>query len=86
MFTASPPPDGGRLLLHFGAVDWEAVVHVNGTVGGEHRGGYDPFTFDITRAVKEGANELVVARPGRLSGQPRSMPTRCRPGRGSRRP
>jgi hypothetical protein len=55
--------DGGRLLLHFGAVDWEATVSVNGTKVGEHRGGYDPFTFDITAALKPGdaEQELVVA-------------------------
>jgi hypothetical protein len=57
------PPDlagGKRLLLHFGAVDWEAVVSVNGKEIGSHRGGYDPFSFDITDAVKAGENELVV--------------------------
>jgi beta-galactosidase/beta-glucuronidase len=60
-FAASPPGEGDRWLLHFGAVDWEAVVRVNGILVGQHRGGYDPFTFDITRAVKDGDNELVVA-------------------------
>lgn len=51
-----------RLHLHFGAVDWEAKVFVNGIAVGEHRGGYDAFSFDITDAVKPGAgNELVVA-------------------------
>jgi hypothetical protein len=50
-----------RLLLHFGAVDWETKVWVNGQIVGEHRGGYDPFSFDITAAVKPGAaNELIV--------------------------
>jgi beta-galactosidase/beta-glucuronidase len=42
----------GRLLLHFGASDWETTVWVNGKKVGEHRGGYDPFSFDITDAVK----------------------------------
>ena len=41
-----------RLLLHFGAVDWEATVCVNGRHVGTHRGGYDPFTFDITDALR----------------------------------
>lgn len=51
-----------RLLLHFGAVDWEAVVHVNGTEVLVHRGGYDAFSVDITAALRpEGAQELVVA-------------------------
>ena len=39
---------GRRVLLHFGAVDWEAKVWVNGKSAGNHRGGYDPFSFDVT--------------------------------------
>jgi hypothetical protein len=50
-----------RTLLHFGAVDWEAKVYVNRKPVGNHRGGYDPFTFDITDALTdEGDQELVV--------------------------
>ena len=60
-FQADKSDDGGRLLLHFGAVDWKAMVHVNGVLVGEHKGGYDPFTFDITTAVRAGENELTVA-------------------------
>jgi hypothetical protein len=59
--TFERPQITGRLLLHFGAVDWETTVWVNGTVIGTHRGGYDPFTFDITDALKpNGAQELIV--------------------------
>ncbi|MCU0959981.1 MAG: hypothetical protein MUF48_07730 [Pirellulaceae bacterium] len=50
-----------RLLLHFGAVDWQTEVLVNGQSVGSHTGGYDPFTFDITEAVRAGTNELFVA-------------------------
>ena len=60
-FPAPGLPDGKRLLLHFGAVDWEAKVYINGKLAGTHRGGYDAFTFDITELVKPGAdNEIVV--------------------------
>ena len=53
---------GGRVLLHFEAVDWEATAWLNGHELGSHRGGYDPFTFDITKALKAGEEqELVVA-------------------------
>lgn len=53
---------GQRILLHFGAVDWDTTVLVNGKKIGEHRGGYDPFTFDITDALKkDGENEIVVS-------------------------
>src|SRR6188768_1639911 len=41
-----------RTLLHFGAVDWQTMVLVNGKHVGSHRGGYDEFTFDITDALK----------------------------------
>jgi beta-galactosidase/beta-glucuronidase len=52
---------GKRLLLHFGAVDWEATVFINGQEVGVHRGGYDAFTFDITDYLrKSGKQELVV--------------------------
>ncbi len=49
-------PEGffrGRLLLHFGAVDLIAHVSVNGRACGSHRGGYWPFTFDITDMLRE---------------------------------
>jgi len=51
---------GKRVLLHFGAVDWEATVWVNGEELGTHRGGYDPFTFDITDALKESGTQDIV--------------------------
>jgi hypothetical protein len=50
-----------RMLLHFGAVDWETTVYVNGKAFGPHKGGYDPFAFDITEALKpRGEQELIV--------------------------
>ncbi|MBK7595047.1 MAG: glycoside hydrolase family 2 [Gemmatimonadetes bacterium] len=52
----------GRLLLHFGAVDWQTTVWVNGKQVGSHEGGYDPFSFDITDALTaSGTQEVVVA-------------------------
>ena len=50
---------GKRLLLHFGAVDQEAAVFVNGQKAGEHRGGYNAFTVDATAFVQP-QNELIV--------------------------
>ncbi len=53
---------GRRILLHFGAVDWQAKVRVNGREVGEHKGGYDPFSFDITDALAGMTQaEIVVA-------------------------
>jgi hypothetical protein len=61
-FARPAQPRGSRLLLHFGAVDWDATVYVNGVKLSEHRGGYDPFTLDITEALKgSGDQQLVVS-------------------------
>ncbi|HWW37853.1 glycoside hydrolase family 2 protein, partial [Pedobacter sp.] len=54
------PEKGGRTLLHFGAVDWQATVFVNGKEVGQHKGGYSAFSFDITGALRSGSNELTV--------------------------
>jgi hypothetical protein len=59
---AEGPGGTPRWLLHFGAVDWEAEVFLDGTRLGGHQGGYDPFSFDITSALGEGGeHELIVA-------------------------
>ena len=52
---------GKNVLLHFGAVDWKADVWVNDIKVGSHTGGFTPFTFDITYALKvNGNNDIVV--------------------------
>ena len=51
----------GRILINFGAVDQVCKVYVNGVSVGGHEGGYLPFTLDITSAIKDGENRLVVA-------------------------
>ena len=50
---------GKETLLHFGAVDWQTEVFVNGKSVGIHEGGYDPFTFDITPFLKSGAKQEI---------------------------
>lgn len=51
---------GRRVLLKFGAVDYRAMVWVNGQMVGQHEGGQAPFAFDITPALVAGANTIVV--------------------------
>ena len=51
---------GERVLLHVGAVDHNARVWVNGREAGEHRGGYTPFTLDVTSLLRRGANVLTI--------------------------
>ena len=64
----------GRVLLHFGGVDWDATVYVNGKKVGHHLGGYDRFTCDVTDALKQAAEqELIVGvyDPTNQGDQPR---------------
>ena len=60
-FTHPEAKPSQRVLLHFGAVDYECSVFINNTLIGSHRGGYLPFTFDITDALVDVDNELLVS-------------------------
>ncbi len=53
--------NSSKILLHFGAVDFECKVWINGTEIGEHKGGFLPFEFEISHALIQGINELIVA-------------------------
>ena len=78
-FTLPAAWKGKRILLHFGAVDWEATAYVNGKQVGAHRGGYDPFSFDITTALTSaGPQELIVGvfDPSDDGDQPRGKQVR----------
>ncbi len=59
-FTLPSDMKGKNILLHFGAVDWRAEVYINGKKLGMHEGGFDPFSFDITSAIKKGNQQLEV--------------------------
>lgn len=64
--------ENGRVLLHFGAVDYYAEVRVNGKLAGSHRGGYTPFVLDVTKLLTAGENIISVFAEdnGRSSLQP----------------
>lgn len=69
---------GQRLLLHFGAVDYESEVWVNGKRQGLHTGGYDPFTYDITDALTGSGPQEITVRvydPTDNGGHPRGKQT-----------
>jgi beta-galactosidase/beta-glucuronidase len=53
-------PEDGRVLLHFGAVDFHAKVWVNGHKVVEHEGGHTPFQADITRALGDTTHHVVT--------------------------
>ena len=52
---------GMSVLLHFGAVDWETTVWINDKLAGTHRGGSTAFSFDITKYLRKGEQELIVS-------------------------
>lgn len=71
--------EGNRILLNFGAVDWDATVWVNGMKIDSHRGGYDPFAFDITHALRAGGPQEIVLSvwdPTDAGDQPRGKQVR----------
>src|SRR5262249_44996868 len=71
--------DGQTILLHFGAVNWEATVYLNGKKLAEHQGGYDGFSVDLTEALtKGGEQELIVGvyNPIDAGTQPRGKQVR----------
>ena len=49
-----------RVLLYFGAVNYDCRVWVNGKEAGHHVGGFTPFNFDVTEMLKEGENTVIV--------------------------
>ena len=60
IFNVPEKWNGMNVLLHFGAVDWKTDVWVNDIKVGEHTGGYTPFSFNISSALKKGGNKLTV--------------------------
>ncbi len=77
-FTVPSEWTGQRILVHFGAVDYESEVFVNGQTLGIHKGGYDPFTYDITSSLTgTGLQEMTVRvyDPTSDGGQPRGKQT-----------
>jgi beta-galactosidase/beta-glucuronidase len=68
-----------RILLNFEAVDWDTIAWINGRLVGTHRGGYDPFTFDITDSLKKGGKQEIVLSvwdPVNEGNQPRGKQVR----------
>lgn len=67
-------PKGDRLLLHIGACDWKTRIEVNGILVGEHEGGFDPITVDITEALlphEVQSLDIFVTDPTDSGTQPR---------------
>ena len=61
-FTVPKKWKGKNVLLHFGAVDWQTSVYVNDMLVGEHKGGYDPFSFDVTAYLKKSGKQTLKVK------------------------
>jgi hypothetical protein len=77
-FTVPQGWQGQSILLHFGAVDYESEVYINGKSVGVHKGGYDPFSYDIAPFLTASGPQEIIVRvynPTELGGQPRGKQT-----------
>ena len=61
-FTVPKKWKGRNVILHFGAVDWQSEVYVNGVLVGEHKGGYDPFSYDVTPYLKKSGKQTLLVK------------------------
>jgi beta-glucuronidase len=59
-FEARKPAPGTRAFLRFGAADYTADVYLNGKSVGSHKGGFTPFSFDVTELLRDGSNQITV--------------------------
>src|SRR6185295_7874579 len=60
LFDVTPAAAGRRQFLRFGAANYEAHVYLNGRKLGTHVGGFTPFAFEVTGALRPSGNSLVV--------------------------
>ena len=61
-FTVPSKWKSKNILLNFGAIDWKSEVFVNGQRVGEHKGGYDPFSYDITPYLKKSGKQTLTVK------------------------
>ena len=54
------PKSGKRVILYFGAVNYEAMVYLNTKLLGKHVGGFTPFNYDVTDLIKDGENFVIL--------------------------
>ncbi|MCI1831883.1 MAG: beta-galactosidase [Bifidobacterium sp.] len=76
-FDLSDEDRAGDVIVHFGAVDYEAHVYVNGVHAGAHKGGYTPFSIDISALVHSGTNEIVVSATDDTRGRMQPTGKQC---------
>ena len=49
-----------KVILYFGAVNYESIIYLNGELIGKHEGGFTPFNFDITKQIRNGENFVIL--------------------------
>ena len=73
-FSVPEKWNGKRIIIHFGAIDWESEIYINGKSLGIHKGGYDEISYDITPYLGNGKEQELTVRvydPTESYGQPR---------------
>lgn len=61
-FTLPADSKGKKVLLHFGAVDWQSEIYINGQLVLKHEGGFDPFSMDISPYLKKTKQQEIVVK------------------------
>lgn len=77
-FTVPSNWKSKKVLLHFGAVDWQSDIWINDIKVGTHKGGYTPFSFDVTPFLNKSGDQKLVVKvwdPSEKGYQPRGKQT-----------
>ena len=77
-FTVPSNWKSQKVLLHFGAVDWQSDIWINDIKVGTHKGGYTPFSFDVTPFLNKSGDQKLVVKvwdPSEKGYQPRGKQT-----------
>ena len=67
------PKQGKKIILYFSAINYEAIVYINGKLLGKHEGGFTPFNYDVTDKIINGENFVIVKVDNKR--KPENVPT-----------
>ncbi len=67
------PKQGKKIILYFSAINYEAIVYINGKLLGKHEGGFTPFNYDVTDKIINGENFVIIKVDNKR--KPENVPT-----------
>ena len=67
------PKQGKKIILYFSAINYEAIVYINGKLLGKHEGGFTPFNYDVTDKIINGENFIIIKVDNKR--KPENVPT-----------